>query len=753
VTGPLRISLAEHPNLWVAGCLVVTVVLVWLLYQRLARSVSKRWVFTLTALRMLAVLVLVLWVFKPVLSFERRWIEGGPVLLLVDDSRSMSIPDSLGGETRLNVAKDLVWGAGGLFDELAAVSDLELAAFDTTIRPLDAAAGDGTLKAAGAATAIGSALESAAGAASPIPSAVVLISDGATNSGTEPAAIVSDLGLPVYTVGLGSTADARRKMKDLGIVKVPHNQEVIVNNTVNIRVTVSCTGLDASAADVFTVVMEHDDDVVATTSFSPGSSGTQEVKLSFVPGEVGLKQYRLSIPVLPDELITTNNEKSLIINVTNPDIRILYVEGAVRPEFKFLRKTLASDPNVTLTSALLTTAQRFYVQGAAGSVDLTQGLPNRPADWKAFDVIILGDIPASQFDESQLAGLADFVSAGGGLLALGGPHAFGAGGYNDTLVEAAMPLVMGAASGYSAVSFRMALAETGKRHPIFEGCDEIISRGGRVGTLSGANTFLRAKPGAEVLATNPLVSQQDGPAAVVAVQNYGKGRSMIFGADSSWKWLLGSTSTRTETTYCKFWGQALRWLAARQFEPTDSSGPALWTDRMEYVAGDEVLIEARVVAPTGGKVRTTRAVAQVTAPSGAREEYALAPLAMSETRFKGTFEPAEAGVYKAVLRADTDDGMIQSEPVSFAVEPTAGEMEDFDLDEGLLKAVAAATGWTYHTALDAKDIPDEIVRRQAEQTSTLQLDPWEKPSVYVLFLLFVTFASAEWFLRKRKLLS
>ena len=179
----------------------------------------------------------------------------------------------------------------------------------------------------------------------------------------------------------------------------------------------------------------------------------------------------------------------------------------------------------------------------------------------------------------------------------------------------------------------------------------------------------------------------------------------------------------------------------------------LWTDRTEYVAGDEAVLQARVTGPSGGKVTVNRATVRVTAPSGAEHEYALASLPMSETRFKGAFKPTESGVHTAVLAADTDDGTLQSEPASFAVQGAAGEMENFDLDEGLLKTVAAATGGVYHTALDALDIPDEIVRRQAGRVTPVELDPWERPNVYVLFALFAGLVSTEWFVRKRKLLN
>lgn len=78
-------------------------------------------------------------------------------------------------------------------------------------------------------------------------------------------------------------------------------------------------------------------------------------------------------------------------------------------------------------------------------IELTVQTPSKAfeslADLQAFDAVILGDVPRDQFTDEQIAMLArNTQQMGCGLVMLGGPNSFGAGGWNATEVEEAMPV-------------------------------------------------------------------------------------------------------------------------------------------------------------------------------------------------------------------------------------------------------------------------------------------------------------------------
>src|SRR5262249_19743359 len=74
--------------------------------------------------------------------------------------------------------------------------------------------------------------------------------------------------------------------------------------------------------------------------------------------------------------------------------------------------------------------------------------------------------------------------------------------------------------------------------------------------LSATATLGSPRPGAVVLAAVPSGGVLF---PVVAVQQYGRGRAMVFGGEASWRWkMMAASDNRSHEL---FWRQAARWLS------------------------------------------------------------------------------------------------------------------------------------------------------------------------------------------------
>ncbi len=63
------------------------------------------------------------------------------------------------------------------------------------------------------------------------------------------------------------------------------------------------------------------------------------------------------------------------------------------------------------------------------------------AQLQPFDAVLLGDVPREHFTDAQIEMLVrNSQNLGSGLMMLGGPNSFGAGGWTNTLLEEAMPI-------------------------------------------------------------------------------------------------------------------------------------------------------------------------------------------------------------------------------------------------------------------------------------------------------------------------
>ncbi len=69
-------------------------------------------------------------------------------------------------------------------------------------------------------------------------------------------------------------------------------------------------------------------------------------ELSYIPQTPGERKLTLRAEPQAGERITTNNELSTFVNVLDGGLNVLYLEGEPRVEQKFIRRSLASSPDI-----------------------------------------------------------------------------------------------------------------------------------------------------------------------------------------------------------------------------------------------------------------------------------------------------------------------------------------------------------------------------------------------------------------------
>ncbi|MBS3764327.1 MAG: hypothetical protein KGZ25_13600, partial [Planctomycetes bacterium] len=418
-----------------AGALAVGL-LCYVFYRRKKERIPPRVFKLLVLLRSLAVLVIALFLLKPVIRYSRTEKENTIALVLLDISESMGIKDAAEGKTRLKAAMDAL-GEDKLLEKLQEKQKVHTYTFGSFVTEIENP--DQFVKKSGLpeseeahkATAIGEAIkETVSRIGESAISGLILLSDGINTKGADPQDVARFLGVPVYTLLAGGKMVEQGEFVDLGIASVPRDLEFIVDNKATIQIRVSNHGLGRFTEAERKLPLElkqKGENLASKHILFPASDGMREVEISYTPEKTGLYELELSFPVLEGETIEKNNKRTFTVRIIDPKIPTLLVEGTVRQEYKFLRHVLESDPNVEFTSVIKLRKDRFFHQGVDPGIKLNMGLPVHKKDYEKFDVIILGDISRREFSETQLEYLQEFVGDGGGLCVMGGYHAFGAG--------------------------------------------------------------------------------------------------------------------------------------------------------------------------------------------------------------------------------------------------------------------------------------------------------------------------------------
>ena len=156
--------------------------------------------------------------------------------------------------------------------------------------------------------------------------------------------------------------------------------------------------------------------------------GENTFAVSLTADEPGFSNFRAYLAPV-DDVYPQNNALSAFSIVSGPPrIALVWHPGkdatAVETDVGYLETALESSGlDVTLFT--------------------TGGLPSEPRALAQFSSVVLVDTPARALSSRALEALHSYVrDLGGGLVAVGGPHAYGVGGWYDTQLEQMLPVEM-----------------------------------------------------------------------------------------------------------------------------------------------------------------------------------------------------------------------------------------------------------------------------------------------------------------------
>src|SRR5579872_1250374 len=382
---------------WLLGTAIIAaaILLGWMIRGRKNLSVrvaGVRSIFIwLLQTALAAVLLLMLW--HPALSVATLRPQQNIVAIVVDDSSSMAIDDAGGGSRRGAAVNMLNAGLLNSLQKRFQVRLYRLSDQLERISKLD------QLNSSGQATHIGESLKQVLADASSLPiGAVVLLSDGADNSGGIDLETISEIRrqrIPIHTIGFG-----REKMShDVEITDVQVPQRALPDSRLSAQVSFHQNGYSGQTAKI---VLKDGQKLLASKQVQMKNDGVEQTEqVLFSAGAAGVKTIDVSIEPLPTEENAKNNHVTRLVNVDQRKPRILYMEGEPRWEFKFLRRAVEDDRNINLVTILRTTQNKIYRQGVANPKELEDGFPSRVEELFGFEGVILGSVDAAYLTPTQ----------------------------------------------------------------------------------------------------------------------------------------------------------------------------------------------------------------------------------------------------------------------------------------------------------------------------------------------------------------
>jgi len=743
----MSLTLAQgHSVATMLAVAIAAILLAAAFYRRAFGSLAPRQLGTLLALRSAAILLVVTLLFRPVLSYQDSPAERPALIFLLDTSASMSIADDATGTPRLNQARDKLtkW-----CEKLKGDFRLRLIAFAEQPERLDGPQNLPTLTPTGRATSLSRALAAASKQFAPTEvAAVVLLSDGIDNSAGNPLDAARKTGMTVHTVGVGASLRDSPSYRDIQVTGITCPDRMILNNIAKVTGSIDAVGLGGR---LIQPILEEDDRQIAQAELTLDDvEGSQQVSFEFRPATKGRHTYTVRVEPVEGENIVENNQRSAVAMVAEAGIRVLYIEGTLRPEYGVLvDRFLAKDPDLEFCALVQTRPNVFSQRTNMDNLQFT-AIPKDQETVDRFDVFIFGDIDSSYIRAEQQRMFVKRIRAGAGLVMLGGYHSLGPGGYTNTPLGDALPLKLGGRQlGQYTEAFLPVLTPDGVRHPIFANIAAFFpTRQGGAKTpglppLDGCTRVEAARPGATVLATLP---SEAGEMPVLAVQPLDRGRCAAFTADTTRNWQQAPRALGRDSPFLRFWGQMVRWLAGRAEAVETQAGIDASADKTVYQPGETIQLAAIVRNRDGQGADDAKVEAGIKGPRGNTDRVTLSAVPGPSGHYGGAFEPRIAGRYEVVVEARLGELALNSERLSVEVGRPNLEFERLDLDEKTLAAIAANTGGRYVSLSAADHFVDQLNRDKHKKTVFVERQLYWPPALWTLFVAVVT---TEWILRRK----
>ncbi|MAD20217.1 MAG: hypothetical protein CMJ52_08550 [Planctomycetaceae bacterium] len=730
-------------------------------YNRLDAGVRSR--IFLGSIRAIILIVLMVCVAGPMAELPRERVEPDWVAVLVDRSRSMQVRDGSGDradrgtreedlQSILDSAGPEWWDPGDLRRVMwlgfgDGVFDLEDAAATDdppTGSPVVTASPDGWE------TRVAPAIEEALRRTAGRPLAgIVLVSDGRTDAPPDRDLVRRMLGAAagVHAVPLG----AEIPMGDAGITKIDAPRRAFARDAVPVGVRISNRGrdgtvtvslfdldeqrvLDSTRIELESDRAETDTVLTATPRRSDPNSGPRRWEVRIEGG---------------DDLVPENDVVQLDVEFVDRPLRVLYIEGYPRWEYRYLKNLLVREPSIE-SSVMLLSADRDFAQ--EGNTPLAR-LPRTAEEFAEFDLIILGDLPSGFLTDSRQELIREQVARrGSGIVMIAGPRSMPSS-WSGTPLADLLPFTGG-------------LDLDRRDGPVLVRPTDAATRLGVLRLVAGEDSGWpmqltdptygwsqlqwvqridreRLKPTAEILAE---VFPADGDPAdatpLVLGMRYGAGQSLYVATDEVWRWRYG----RGELLPEQFWIQLLR-LLGREAVQGDLPVRILAEPRQAEI-GRPVRLTVDLLDASGGIAPPESVMIEAIDAEGGVVGSSELP-ASGEASWAGTWIPPRLGEIRFRITEPGLSALAGGAVATIEVGRPDDELRESDADHAFIRALAEETGGMIHglegegSVLDR--IHESLPRRAIVTEQPIRERIWTSPLFFTILLLLAT---TEWIGRR-----
>jgi len=536
---------------------------------------------------------------------------------------------------------------------------------------------------------------------------VLLLSDGQNTGGRSPsqaARAASENQTPLFVIPVGSS----QPVKDVSIVDVYTSGLVAVGDMVRVHITIESQGFDGQPVRI---ELKDGDELLDEQERMLQGSEQQQVELTFEAKQPGPRYLTINIPHLPEETgqLRSNNSDTAFVRISEEKLRVLFIDGMPRWDFRFLKNAIRRDHGLAGRTAETPDIVLETEWRRLPDKQKTTALPRTLEEIAKYHTIIVGDVSPELLDADFRELLSEAVREQGiGLIVAAGtqamPFRF------DEAFQSLLPVKLkDNTSGTEAPAykpFRIELSPNGLVHEtmrLYDDPGRNRSVWDQMPPYYWCANVERPSAAATVLAWNPGVEGRYGKMPLIAYHYAGDGKVLFLGTDSTWLW----RQNVGDRFFYKFWGQSIRFVARRD----ESAGKKSWIEVQPVRAqpGEEAQIALMAFRADGSPENSPKQSLIVLGPDS-RETIELLADPAKEGRYIGKFIPQEPGVHRLTYEPTAGSPSVEA-VMRVLISPE--EFRHPNLNRPALELLASATGGATVELPDLASI-SEMLKGEAE---------------------------------------
>lgn len=631
---------------------------------------------------LLSAFLILLLLIKPILIMSFKAKKGNKLLVLIDKSESMKIKNNK-GKPRIERVKEILSR-----NEFFKKYDPSFFVFDKDIKKIEKNEIENVM-ADGKKTCISKNISEILKGYKEDASGLIIFTDGQNNC---QRVNLHETKIPVYCIGIGG-----EKIKDVRIDNVITNSPVYTGDRIKIDVYISQNGLKGEKIEVS--LKESNKFLKRKKIYLDGN----RTKVSFEKKieKQGLFLYKVEVE--KQDMETQNNVFPFLVRAISPKIKILYIDGYLRWEYKYLKRFLSGYSRAEPV-LFVKVGEKLYQQTMGKKIKIKNGLFSDYSILKGFNIIIFGDISFLSFTDEEMENIKKFVEEGGGIIFMGGKNFLK--GTSHTPLENLLPVRNRNKTFLKEGKFQLNFTTIGKNIPGFE-----IKKPPSISTLNISNL-------------------SEGAFSIITADNFpflacklsGKGKSMSINTDSLWRWYISGNKDK----YLHLFSRIIYYLCPP--ENYFRQGAVSEIPQRKYLIGE--IIKGTIKNPDE-KNNINVYVKDI--QSGEKKRLNI----NKKGEFK--FTPDKEGNYIIEVQGG------KMKTYRLLTVYSNPELFKLERDDNYLKAITGTMGGQY---IQEEKIKEPLNLKLRKKLTYKKFAIYRKGEIFIIFLIFVLL-NISWFLKRR----